>query len=216
MRPEDYPLPNVSLPLSLHAESNMLVTNSPSELNGSYPEYYWLPEVLAKATHSSEYLSHKLHSEIRSGLRLVGKKGKDYINRNFVQNGLGIDDATDAELEQIVKRPIAAVYYFANMINQRAQIGWSTHGHSAVDVNIYGTASSDDLHGNHENTDVGKFLRGYLNVDVEEITRELKQSMKINKAGEDSYDWTGRMPSEEDISLVLGHNEKLYGEAPVN
>ena len=42
-----------------------------------------------------------------------------------------------------------------------------------VDVNIYGSDGSEPLRGNHENTDVGKFLREYLDVDVEAVTKEL-------------------------------------------
>lgn len=65
------------------------------------------------------------------------------------------------------------------MISQRARVGWSTHGHSAVDVNIYssGGPAAEDIHGNVENTDIGKFLRKYLNVDVDSITQELKEKM---------------------------------------
>jgi alkaline phosphatase len=47
----------------------------------------------------------------------------------------------------------------------------------AADVNIY-TSSPDyaaNLIGNHENTEVGKFLRDFLEVDVDAITRELTQ-----------------------------------------
>lgn len=57
-------------------------------------------------------------------------------------------------------------------------MGWSTHGHSAVDVNIY--ASSPEvarkLAGNHENTEVGEFIREYLDVDLEAVTEELKDA----------------------------------------
>jgi len=151
-----------------------------------------------------------LNLEIASGHLIT----KDYVNKEFVQKGLGIEDATDAEIEQIFMRPQVSVYYFANMISRRAQIGWSTHGHSAVDVNIYGTAGSDRIRGNNENTDVGKFLREYLNVDVDQITKELKQSLEFSIASEDGHDWTGRTPSEEDIRSALGRHEKLYGEAP--
>lgn len=93
-----------------------------------------------------------------------------------MQKGLGIEDATNAELQLVVDHASAASSYFADMISRRAQIGWSTHGHSAVDVNIYGTAGSSPLRGNHENTDIGRFLRDYLDVTVDGITEELKQS----------------------------------------
>ncbi|KAG4216789.1 hypothetical protein PC116_g34730 [Phytophthora cactorum] len=65
------------------------------------------------------------------------------------------------------------------MISIRAQIGWSTHGHSAVDVNIYssGGPGTEAIRGNVENTDVGKYLREYLNVDVDAITKELNEKL---------------------------------------
>jgi alkaline phosphatase len=45
----------------------------------------------------------------------------------------------------------------------------------AADVNIYTSdkVAAAALVGNHENTEVGNFLRDYLEVDVEQITREL-------------------------------------------
>ena len=58
-------------------------------------------------------------------------------------------------------------------------MGWSTHGHSAVDVNIYCSgavgSATDKLRGNVENTEVGIWLREYLAVDVEQVTKELSQ-----------------------------------------
>jgi len=69
------------------------------------------------------------------------------------------------------------------MVSLRARVGWSTHGHSAVDVNVYssGGAAAQSIRGNVENTDVGRFLSEYLEVDVDEITRELQDKMKGNK-----------------------------------
>ena len=70
------------------------------------------------------------------------------------------------------------------MVSDRAQVGWSTHGHSAVDVNIYssGGPGTDALRANVENTDVGRFLRDYLAVDVADVTRELNEKRKANAA----------------------------------
>lgn len=75
--------------------------------------------------------------------------------------------------------PADATTLFADMISRRARVGWSTHGHTAVDVNVYssGGAWAQPVQGNVENTDVGKFLRDYLAVDVDEITKELLDHM---------------------------------------
>ncbi len=105
---------------------------------------------------------------------------KDWINTNLIINRLGITDAMEEELELLAANIDDATTIFAAILSLRAHIGWSTHGHSAVDVNIYssGGPEVECLHGNRENTDVGKFLQEYLDVDVEGITAELREKMK--------------------------------------
>lgn len=121
-----------------------------------------------------------------------------------MKDGLGITDAKDDEIRAILDTPLVASPLFANMISKRAQIGWSTHGHSGVDVNIYGSKGSEKLIGNHENTDVGKFLREYLDVDVEAITKELnKKSSAFEVASVGG--WIGPIPTEEDVLKAADH-----------
>lgn len=110
---------------------------------------------------------------------------RSWINDTLVVPLLGITDAQPGELDALVGEPDASINTFAAMISLRAHIGWSTHGHSAVDVNIYssGGPGTEALRGNVENTDVGKFLRSYLNVDVEAITRELRDKMTGRELG---------------------------------
>jgi alkaline phosphatase len=129
--------------------------------------------VLANASSSASHLARRLRAKVKS---VPSNDLKRYINEELVRKGLGIEDATDAELQLIVDHASSSGSYFADMISRRAQIGWSTEGHSAVDVNIYGTDGSSPLRGNHENTDIGKFLRSYLDVNVNGITEELKNS----------------------------------------
>ncbi|CAM1510185.1 Fc.00g005200.m01.CDS01 [Cosmosporella sp. VM-42] len=148
---------------------------------GHFPVYNWYPKVLANATASAEYLAHKLHSHIATLHPSSTKESlKSWINTELVIPGLGISDATDVELSQLAQFPQDANPIMCGMISLRAHIGWSTHGHSAVDVNIYssGGPGTEKIRGNVENTDVGKFLREYLSVDVEEITEELKENME--------------------------------------
>jgi len=73
---------------------------------------------------------------------------------------------------------------------------------------------TEALRGNHENTDVGKFLREYLDVDVQAITDELVAKMKtFDTSAVHEVDWTGRLPTDEDLQIVERHHELLYGEA---
>ncbi|KAM0431066.1 hypothetical protein ACHAPT_005704 [Fusarium lateritium] len=148
---------------------------------GHLPVYNWYPKVLANATASAEWLAAKLHVHLESssGSKKDQEKLKKYINEELIIRGLGISNASDKEISAIAEHPESALVLFSALISLRAHVGWSTHGHTAVDVNIYssGGPRTDAIRGNVENTDVGKFLREYLDVDVDVITEELKEKM---------------------------------------
>ncbi|KAH8673856.1 alkaline-phosphatase-like protein [Xylariales sp. PMI_506] len=174
---EESKTPGVLVATSDHETGGLAVAR---QLTPDYPDYVWYPSVLANASTSSLYLAHQLHQYLRiNDTGLSEKDLKLYINEHFVIPGLGIVDATDEELTALARDPLSAQSTFAEMVSYRAEIGWSTHGHSAVDVNIYssGGPGTDAIRGNVENTDVGKFLRDYLDLDVEDITQELQEKM---------------------------------------
>lgn len=157
---------------------------------GHLPVYGWHPSVLARANASAEYVAVLLAEHLGSVRGESSSRGalKDWINTHLVIGRLGIADALDEELEALAataaSNPAAAVALFAGMVSRRARIGWSTAGHSAVDVNVYssGGRGAERLRGNVENTDIGDFLRDYLAVDVEEITKELVEKMDLGPA----------------------------------
>lgn len=186
--------------LPLH---NAMTTDILLELRSDYPEYLWYPGVLANASSSTEYLAFKLYEHIASTAKngTSKKELKAYINDELVKAGLGVHDATDAELAEIVSTPAKAQDLLAKIISQRAEIGWSSHGHSAVDVNIYssGGSGTDAIRGNVENTEVGDFLRDYIGVDVEAVTKELRK--KYQRRAETSalkLDATAELGSSQD------------------
>ncbi|TFB05815.1 Repressible alkaline phosphatase [Trichoderma ghanense] len=177
---------------------------------GHLPVYNWYPRALAQASSSAEHLASKL----RSYAAAIGHSNpkdkrksksdlKKWINKELVVPGLGITNASDEELEALADNAEASLEIFSAMISLRAHVGWSTHGHTAVDVNIYssGGPGTETIRGNVENTDVGKFLRHYLDVgdQVEEITKELRD--KTEKPGEAAV----RLLLEE-ASVVEGYH----------
>ncbi|KAK3295807.1 alkaline-phosphatase-like protein [Chaetomium fimeti] len=157
---------------------------APNEL----PVYNWHPSVLAKANASTEYCSLLLHEHMASAAAAGESEQSliNWINEELAVRRLGITDALEIELNALASNPAAATTIFSAMVSSRARVGWSTHGHSAVDVNIYssGGKAAEKIRGNVENTDVGKFLSEYLSVDVDEITRELEDKLKGSEAVE--------------------------------
>ena len=180
------------------------------QLHADYPEYAWYPAVLANATHTASHLGHQLkeHKELHPA---AGKDAlQTFIRSQVLKLGLGIHDATDSEVEKILKTlddDAEHIHWtLADMISRRAQIGWATHGHSAVDVNIYASNPTDakKLIGNHENTDIGEFLSGYLDLDLDEVTRELNR--KADETGMEG--WMGEELGEASwLGLADYHGE---------
>jgi alkaline phosphatase len=154
-----------------------LCTENPGEL----PVYNWHASVLAKANASAEHVTALLRKHVSLGEDESILALKDWINNQIVIPLLGIRNALDSELHALASDPDSSLYVFSGMVSRRARIGWSTHGHSAVDVNIYssGGPGTGRIRGNVENTDIGKFLRDYLGVDVDNVTDELRKKMDL-------------------------------------
>ena len=107
----------------------------------------------------------------------------DYLRNEIIGKGLGIVDPSDKEIDKLVswketsKDVLALEYMLGDMVSRRAEIGvsarinlsdifdacalahtefkWTTHGHTAVDVNLYAFGKgTQSLRGSHEKTDI--------------------------------------------------------------
>jgi alkaline phosphatase len=91
------------------------------QINASYPEYVWYPEVLANVSHSTEFLAGEVVSS-----ELDVANVRKFIEETIVKGGLGIQDATKKEIERIVgvRTDLALVdFTLADMVSRRAHIG---------------------------------------------------------------------------------------------
>ncbi|KAF8932639.1 hypothetical protein BGZ58_006894 [Dissophora ornata] len=146
----------------------------------TYPDYIWKPEVIAKAKSSTEVLTRQIieFQKQRHG-KGDNKAAQEFVKTQILEKGLGITDATDDEITFLAdpkSLPIDIVPFLGRAISHRANLGWTTIGHTGVDVNLYADGDSDGykgLKGNHENTDIGVAMSKYLNVDLRFITRKL-------------------------------------------
>ncbi|KAJ6021834.1 alkaline phosphatase-like protein [Penicillium herquei] len=171
------------------------------QLHDTYPEYLWYPGVLANAKHSSEYTGDQLTAYLSgAGANAHDSDKEAYVRDTLLKDYLGVTDPSDKEVSAILHPPsgVSAKYVFADIVSRRAQIGWATHGHSAVDVNIYSSSTKHawPLVGNNENTDVGNFLANFLDLNVKDVTERLRSAVSWNAYSDDSiaegnYDWMG-------------------------
>ncbi len=66
---------------------------------------------------------------------------------------------------------------FANMMSQRARIGWTTGGHTAVDVPVFAFGPGEEhFTGNLDNTELGLRLADLMQTDLEELTRKIRSA----------------------------------------
>ncbi|KAF9105416.1 hypothetical protein BGX27_009638 [Mortierella sp. AM989] len=143
-----------------------------------YPEYLWNPDVIQRAKASTEILTAKL-------LAYAGQ-GKDrhhFVKTVILEEGLGITDPTKEELSFLsdsAPSPQDILLFLGHAISRRAKLGWTTMGHTGVDVNLYADGDGNGvkgLRGNHENIDIGEAMSTFLHVDLGYITRKLEKEV---------------------------------------
>lgn len=222
--------PALALCTSDHETGGLATARQDDEFE--YPEYRWFPGVLANASHSHPWIAHEygnyLHKKQGLALsppniltddsegpsdELTARSASAFLH-DAVKTHLGIYDATDQEIQKIVDHELVYTgWLLSDMISRRAQTGWSTHGHSGADVNIYASDSkvAKALQGNHENTEIGSFMMDYLGVDVREVTKEL-QGSTWNSRYADGHGWMGKIPLEGENMDGGSHLQKYQGE----
>jgi alkaline phosphatase len=167
------------------------------QVTSGYPDYLWYPEILLNSKHSGEFLAQKI---VNFSDKDDVKSFKKFITHVF-EKDMGINDYTKEEIALVIKNSNNAndlLYVLNDIISFRSQTGWTTHGHSAVDVNIYGHTNSlaikqrllahkqyHGLSGNHENIEIGAFLESITGSDLDHITKLVKDTYHSPSAKEE-------------------------------
>ncbi|KAI9322522.1 alkaline-phosphatase-like protein [Dichotomocladium elegans] len=166
------------------------------QIGEDYPEYKWNPEVISRVRNSSEILARAY----RQALETSPDESTRILKEELIREGLGITDVSEEELEAFTswmgsgKSIYDLESMFGHLVSRRALIGWTTHGHTAVDVNLYAFgAHADALRGSHENTDVGEFIAEFLDLDLEDVTHQLNEKKNTFKV----LDTTNRMSKHQ-------------------
>ncbi|CEH17480.1 alkaline phosphatase [Ceraceosorus bombacis] len=165
-------------------------------------EYAWYPDVLNNSTHSTEYLAAQFYKYAEAENRTDGEL-RDYMVQTILPS-LGqsdIDEDETARALELAKEDddgLALTIYLASLVNWRAHLGWSTTGHSGLDVNLYLHVAPQHAQqklaasfvGNHENTWIGSWTASWLELDLTSVTRQLNNGTLVGAAGEGSANLT--------------------------
>jgi len=165
------------------------ISTGQSLLNGSYPDpYMWYPQNLLGQTMSTELMAEQ-----------IGQDGMDTLNATvleyagivltdkefeYITDMVGMSDNTQRELRTSI----------GTVISHRALVGWTTPGHTGVDVNLYAYGKRPStMQGVKENIDVGNDLWNEIGLvdTMQEITTRL-QNMTIPPPQNDPHTQAGK------------------------
>lgn len=104
----------------------------------------------------------------------------------------GITKPTDAEINTILSASNVGSE-LVSLLSSRAGVNWSTGGHTASDITLFAYAASDkikalkaDLAGNHENTELPRYIEEVLGLDMDAVTKVLQAAAEKDDA------WLGK------------------------
>ena len=91
--------------------------------------------------------------------------GSDYSSRRALFRAHGA--STEAIVEELVHRHQHLELLLAELLSSKAYLGWTTHGHTGVDVNLYAYGGDTNRlfpagRGNWENTQIYNIIKLHL------------------------------------------------------
>ncbi|KAK0373340.1 alkaline phosphatase [Colletotrichum limetticola] len=116
----------------------------------------------------------------------------------------GLADATDAEVNTLLAAGSLSSE-LGNLLASRAGVHWSTGGHTASDITLYGYGAGEngrtikgDMAGNWDNTELPKYIEKVLGVDMGQVT----ELLRANGTG-----WVGKRDlSRRSDEHIHGHD----------
>lgn len=97
--------------------------------------------------------------------------------------GTGIRDLSAEErsrLDGAVARDASLEETLGGFESRRAGVGWTTGGHTALDVGLYAFGpGAERFAGVHENTDVGRTIAALLGLDLDAVTARLRHGAAV-------------------------------------
>ena len=164
-----------------HADGNTLVVSVSDHESGGMSlgrdgVYAWDPAVLSRvqASHGA------ILDEARTQTTVEGDTVR-LIRPSVIREQTGIDELTADEIAALrtqVDDPGALNFTLAEVVSRRARVGWTTGGHTAIDVNLYAYGpGADRFAGNHDNTFVGATLADLLGFNLSSLTSTIQEQV---------------------------------------
>ena len=122
--------------------------------------YAWHPEVLARVETSTDWMMDRIET---------GADPATVLREDAGINELTPEERTRLATDKLSDRDLG------RLISERAMLGWTTKGHTGVDVGLYAYGpGSAPLRGVLTNDAVGRLVAAALGLDLAPVTEELR------------------------------------------
>ncbi len=135
-------------------------------------EYAWYPKVLAGVEASQGTIAAQIRERPDAAAEVLRRLA-------------GIDSLTTKERAALGEAIAEEEIYetVTAIINRRARVGWTSTGHTAVDVNVYAYGPGRRRFvGNHDNTYIGRTLADLMGLDLQVLTEAMRQEVNTHEA----------------------------------
>ncbi len=141
-------------------------------------EYAWYPEVVDVVTATHDKMIEAIRAQPDEAAAVFQRMaGVDSLIAE--ERGLLATAAGSAEVGQSWWARMNGV--LAEIIGKRALLGWTSGGHTAVDVNVYAYGPGHEhFEGNRDNTHIGLELADLMGLDLQAITAEVRRPLEVS------------------------------------
>ncbi|MCS4054490.1 alkaline phosphatase [Salinibacter ruber] len=136
--------------------------------------YSWRPETLAAVEASSGAIADSIRSVRSTGASEAAKRKRI---AGTLTRLTGVQDVPTEIVSNLmtVEGPYAVGNAVSPLVNRQALVGWTSHAHTAVDVNLYAYGpGANAFVGHHDNTTIAQKLANLMDVDLESLTGTLR------------------------------------------
>lgn len=136
--------------------------------------YSWRPETLAAVEASSGAIADSIRSIRSTGASEAAKRKRI---AGTLTRLTGVQDVPTEIVSNLmaVEGPYAVGNAVSPLVNRQALVGWTSHAHTAVDVNLYAYGpGANAFVGHHDNTTIAQKLANLMDVDLESLTGTLR------------------------------------------
>lgn len=128
--------------------------------------YAWDPAPLLAAPFSAEAVAQVDRARLAALPATATEADSAAVTSGLLEDGLGT--VTESERAVLAATDAAPDARYKRVLSERARIGWTTGGHTAVDVNLYAFGpGAERFHGRMSNAAVGRALFDALGLPVD-------------------------------------------------